>query len=91
MPGCGRCWARSPGPPRAPVTPTCAPNSSGSPGGVGHTILVIIYHLLRTGQPYNELGAAYFDTLDTTRITHHHVQRLGQLGCEVTLTPKEVA
>ncbi len=58
---------------------------------VGHTLLVIIYHLLRTGQPYHELGAAYFDTLDTTRITHHHVQRLGQLGYEVTLTPKEAA
>ena len=58
---------------------------------VGHTILVIIYHLLRTGQPYAERGADYFDTLDTTRITHHHVQRLSQLGYEVTIIPKEAA
>jgi len=58
---------------------------------VGHTLLVIIYHLLRTGQPYAERGADYFDTLDTTRITQHHVQRLGQLGYEVTITPKEAA
>ena len=58
---------------------------------VGHTILVIIYHLLRTGRPYAERGADYFDTLDTTRITHHHVQRLSQLGYEVTIIPKEAA
>jgi hypothetical protein len=55
---------------------------------VGHTLLVIIYHRLRTGQPYAEHGADYFDTLDTTRITQHHVQRPGQLGYEVTITPK---
>jgi transposase len=58
---------------------------------VAHAILVIIYHLLRTGQPYAELGAAYFDTLDTTRLAHHHLHRLSQLGYEVTLTPKEAA
>ena len=58
---------------------------------VGHTILVIIYQLLRTGRPYAELGADYFDTLDSTRLRHHHVQRLNQLGYEVTLKPKEAA
>ena len=58
---------------------------------VGHTILVIIYQLLRTGRDYQELGAGYFATLDTDRVTQHHVQRLGQLGYEVTLMPKEAA
>ena len=58
---------------------------------VGHTILVIIYQLLRTGRPYAELGADYFDTLDSMRLRHHHVQRLNQLGYEVTLTPTEAA
>jgi len=28
---------------------------------------------------------------DTERIARHHIQRLGQLGYEVTVTPKEAA
>jgi transposase len=51
--------------------------------------LVVIYHVLRTKEPYAELGADYFDKLDTTRIQQHHIRRLEQLGFTVTLTPKE--
>ncbi len=58
---------------------------------VGHSILVIIYHLLRTGRDYRDLGADYFATLDSDRVTQHHVQRLSLLGYEVTLTPREAA
>src|ERR687885_2548734 len=47
---------------------------------VAHSLLVVIYHVLRTGQPYAELGADYFDRLDATRIERHHVRRLEQLG-----------
>jgi len=53
---------------------------------VAHSILVAIYHVLKTGKPYAELGADYFDKLDTTRIERHHVRRLEQLGYTVTLT-----
>jgi len=56
---------------------------------VGHSILVIIYHRLRTGQDYRDLGTDYFATLDSDRVTQHHVQRLSLLGYEVTLTPRE--
>jgi hypothetical protein len=58
---------------------------------VSHSILVIIYHVLRDKKPYTDLGADYFDKLDTQRVQHHHVRRLEQLGFEVTLTPKQVA
>jgi transposase len=58
---------------------------------LAHTILVIIYHVLRTKKPYADLGADYFDKLDTTRIQQHHIRRLEQLGFTVTLTPKEAA
>jgi transposase len=58
---------------------------------VGHSILVIVYHLLRTRRPYTDLGVDYFDSQDTERIARHHIQRLGQLGYEVTVTPKEAA
>ena len=58
---------------------------------MAHSVLVIAYHLLKTGQPYRDLGAAYFDQLDAERIQRHHVKRLQQLGYEVTLTPAEAA
>jgi transposase len=58
---------------------------------VAHSVLVIIYHVLSTKKPYSDLGADYFDKLDTTRITRRSVQRLEALGYQVTLTPKEVA
>jgi len=58
---------------------------------VAHSVLVIIYHVLRDRQPYTELGADYFDKLDATRVARYHVARLTQLGYEVTLTPAKVA
>jgi transposase len=54
---------------------------------VAHSILTAVYHVLRTGQPYAELGVDYFDRLDASRIERHHVRRLEQLGYSVTLRP----
>jgi transposase len=54
---------------------------------VAHSILVAIYRILKTGQPYWELGVDYFDKLNATRIERHHVHRREQLGYTVTLTP----
>ena len=58
---------------------------------VSHSLLVIIYHVLREKKPYTDLGADYFDKLDTARIERHHVRRLEQLGYTVTLTPAPAA
>lgn len=58
---------------------------------ISHSVLVIIYHVLQTKQPYTDLGADYFEKLDTTRLQQHHMRRLEQLGYQVTLTPKGVA
>lgn len=58
---------------------------------VAHSLLVIIYHVLRTKKPYAELGSDYFDKLDMTRLQQHHIRHLEQLGFTVTLTPKEAA
>src|SRR6266542_1904633 len=52
---------------------------------VAHSLLVVIYHVLQTRQPYAELGIDYFDQLDTARIQRHHVRRLEQLGYGRTL------
>jgi transposase len=58
---------------------------------VAHSVVVIIYHVLRDRRPYTELGADYFDKLDATRVERYHVARLKQLGYEVTLTPAKAA
>ena len=34
---------------------------------VAHSLLVIIYHMLKTNKPYAELGVDYFETLDRER------------------------
>ncbi|HEX4208180.1 MAG TPA: IS110 family transposase [Ktedonobacteraceae bacterium] len=58
---------------------------------VSHSLLVIIYHLLHDKKPYTDLGADYFDKLDTAHLERHHVRRLEQLGYTVTLIPAQVA
>jgi hypothetical protein len=58
---------------------------------VAHVVLVILYHMLRDQKPATDLGANYFDRLDTERLQHRSVQRLEQLGYSVTLTPAPAA
>ena len=54
---------------------------------VGHSILVIAYHLLKEGTTYRELGHDYFDTRDTARLQQRLIARLGALGLRVTVEP----
>ncbi len=56
---------------------------------VAHSLLVIVYHVLRDKQPYRDLGAHYFESLDTERLTRQALRRLEALGYTVTLTPKQ--
>jgi transposase len=56
---------------------------------VGHSILVIVYHVLARLQPYHDLGANYFDEQDRARVTKRLIHRLERLGYEVRL--KETA
>lgn len=58
---------------------------------VAHSILVIIYHVIKHRVPYRELGADYFDKLNATYIKRHYLKRLESLGFKVTLEPLEVA
>ena len=57
---------------------------------VGHKILVIAFHMLRSGTPYRDLGDDYFDRLNPVRTTRRLVQRLERLGLRVELSPAEV-
>jgi transposase len=57
---------------------------------VAHTVLVIIYHVLKRRKPYQELGANYFDRLNPERLTRQLVKRLESLGHKVILAPMDV-
>lgn len=54
---------------------------------VAHTILEIIYHMLKRRVPYQDLGPDYLDNLDPERLTRYFVKRLERLGHKVTLEP----
>jgi len=54
---------------------------------VAHSILVIVYHLLKEGTRYADLGGDFFDRLEPARLTRYYVRRLENLGHRVTLEP----
>jgi transposase len=58
---------------------------------VGHSILVIIYHLLKHGGEYRDLGPNFFDQLEPERYRRYLVKRLQRLGYDVVLTPTNAA
>jgi hypothetical protein len=47
--------------------------------------------MLRTHQPYQDLGPDYLERLDHQRLQRQYVRRLEQLGYAVTLTPPSAA
>jgi transposase len=58
---------------------------------VGHSILVIYYHMLTTGEPYQEKGANYFSELDRHHAERRATKQLERLGYQVTLIPAQIA
>ena len=57
----------------------------------GHSILKIVYHVLKGGRPYHDLGGNYFDRLNPEHLTRYLVRRLERLGHKVTLEPVATA
>lgn len=53
---------------------------------IGHKILIAAYHMLSTGVDYKDLGAAYLDHLDKTKVAAQLVRRLNRLGYQVTIS-----
>ena len=47
---------------------------------VGHSILVIVYHVLSRRTPYQELGANYFDSQNTDVLKKRLIRKLEALG-----------
>jgi len=56
---------------------------------VGHKILIMCYHILKSKVPYKELGPNYLDVRKKDRIAKSYIKRLANLGYAVTL--QEVA
>jgi transposase len=55
---------------------------------VAHAMLVIIWHVLATGRPYDELGAGFFTRrLDPGRETLRLIAKLEALGHTISLQP----
>lgn len=53
---------------------------------VGHSLLTVIYYLLRDGVLYQDLGPNYFDQRDRSQIARQAIRRLERLGYHVSLT-----
>jgi transposase len=57
---------------------------------VGHSILVIVYNLLKEHSVYHDLGYTYFDERDKEAIKRSLINRLAGLGCKVVEVPEPV-
>lgn len=58
---------------------------------LAHQLLVILFHILRDGTVYQELGATHYDQKNKPKLTGKLVERLQRLGYSVTLQPIEVS
>ena len=52
---------------------------------VAHSLLTIIYHMLKDASEYRELGCHYFDKLNAHRLLPHLLKRIKDMGYQVTL------
>ena len=55
---------------------------------VGHSILVIFYHMVKSGEPYREKGVDYLTTSNKEQMQQRLVRQLERLGNTVILQPK---
>lgn len=54
---------------------------------LAHTILVIVYSLLRHGGNYRDMGSNYFDERNQQKTLQRSVKRIERLGYQVVLQP----
>jgi transposase len=58
---------------------------------IGHTILIMAYHIIKEQSTYKELGADYFERLNEQAIIKRLTARIQNLGYQVELTKTELA
>jgi transposase len=54
---------------------------------VAHSLLLVIYHMLKDQTQYCDLGRDFLDRIRSEHLTKFHVKRLQQLGFTVAVTP----
>jgi hypothetical protein len=55
---------------------------------VAHSILIIIYHLIKEKKTYQELGSTYFEDREHDAIKRRALRNLERLGYDVSLQEK---
>jgi len=50
---------------------------------IAHTLLILTYQVLTTGQAYQGKQAPVLDQRQKQRMIRHHIRRLGKLGVAV--------
>ena len=58
---------------------------------VGHSILVIFYHMMQTGEPSKEKGVEYLQARNRQRVQRRLIQRLERLGYQVIAPSSAIA
>lgn len=54
---------------------------------VAHRILIALYHVLKEGKPFHDLGATYYDERHQTQLIKRTQRRFAQLGLKLTVEP----
>ena len=57
---------------------------------VAHSILTIVYYMLKNNAPYQELGPDFFEMRRKTTIVKKSVKRLEALGFNVTIEQQSI-
>ena len=53
---------------------------------VAHTLLIAIYHMLKDGKEFVDLGADYYHQFNTEKKANSYIKKLTQLGYTVEAT-----
>ena len=53
---------------------------------VGHSILTIVYNVMKNCVPYKELGEDFFDKLNFSRLKSYYIKRFESLAYDVKLS-----
>lgn len=76
------------------ISDSCArsrPGQCKAVTAVAASILTAVYWMLRRGVGYQDLGADHFDRTDRNRLAARLARKLGELGFNVTVVPREAA
>jgi transposase len=65
------------------ITTKSGGKKSGAVVAIAHTLLILTYQVLSTGQAYQDKQAPVLDQRQKQRMIRHHIRRLGKLGVAV--------